>query len=302
MSSLLYVVSSILLSTSICNANANSNVNNIKETPIVTYGGEIKLFGEHDEVIHSPLPSDTIKTEDLPVGWDWREEGPDGLSVLTTDLNQHIPVYCGSCWAHASMSTLADRLKIASGGRSRDVIPSIQVLLNCGEYVGTCGGGDIHAAFRWVYANTIPDVTCQQYEAVDKECSAINTCATCSGSNCTAVAPTDYSTVKVTEYGRVIGDESIQKEIMGRGPVACYLNANCLKTYQPGDIAPYDNCKPYYFDHAIQLNGWGVDDDGTEYWIGRNSWGTYWGDAGFFRIVRGGNYDPIGCYWAQPEL
>ena len=39
----------------------------------------------------------------------------------------------------------------------------------------------------------------------------------------------------------------------------------------------YDTCQPYLFNHAIQLNGWGVDENGTDYWIGRNSWGTYWG-------------------------
>ena len=61
-------------------------------------------------------------------------------------------------------------------------------------------------------------------------------------------------------------------------------------------------CHPYVFDHAIQLSGWGTDEaTGIDYWIGRNSWGTYWGEHGFFRVVRGGAYNPIGCYWAVPD-
>ncbi len=55
----------------------------------------------------------------------------------------------------------------------RDVIPSVQVMINCGT-AGTCNGGDSNAANAWVYNNGIPDVTCQQYQAKNMEVSAFS--------------------------------------------------------------------------------------------------------------------------------
>lgn len=54
-------------------------------------------------------------------------------------------------------------------------------------------------------------------------------------------------------------------------------------------------------DHDISLVGYGVE-NGTKYWLGRNSWGSYWGINGFFKIVRGTNNLNIEshCGWAVP--
>ena len=39
----------------------------------------------------------------------------------------------------------------------------------------------------------------------------------------------------------------------------------------------------FLLDHEIAVVGWGSDSAG-QFWIGRNSWGSYWGEQGFFRV------------------
>lgn len=93
----------------------------------------------------------------------------------------------------------------------------------------------------------------------------------------------------------------MKKEIYARGPIGCGIDATSKLEAYTGGIFEQKKLFPMV-NHEIAVVGWGTADDGTEYWIGRNSWGTYWGEAGFFRIKMHENNLAIesDCDWGVP--
>ena len=59
-----------------------------------------------------------------------------------------------------------------------------------------------------------------------------------------------------------------------------------MQSYSSGIIDPTAAQCTTNLDHAIVIVGWGVE-GATKYWKVRNSWGTGWGEEGYFRIIRG---------------
>jgi cathepsin B len=257
------------------------------------------------------LEKTLFKTTTIPTSFDGRTAWPQCASVIGRVRDQS---NCGSCWAFGSTEGFSDRHCIATGKAvvfSAEDTNSCCSGIHCGFSNG-CNGGQPSGAWKWFtehgvstgldWAQMNTGESCKPYSM--QSCAhhvtppagmvACDTLPSYSTPTCTSTCSdskytkNSYSSDKVkakTSYS-VKGVENIQKELMEKGTLSVSLTVyEDFEAYKSG-VYRHVSGKSLG-GHAIKMIGWGVESDGTPYWICVNSWNNSWGEEGIFRILRG---------------
>lgn len=181
---------------------------------------------------------------------------------------------CGSCWAFSTVGALEAQLCGPS--------LSEEDLASCSRSNG-CSGGDFVSAFKWVASNGIASESGYPYTTGHAPTSATDSCIQSKEKRTVA---TDGRPVRVT------GENALKSAVKGRA-VSIAVDATCLQSYKQGILD--DTSCPTNLDHAVLLTGYGPG-----YWKVKNSWGTVFGEAGYFRVAWGKGMLGIGKDSAYP--
>ena len=207
-----------------------------------------------------------VKT--ISENFDWREKG-----IVNYIKNQG---QCGSCWAFSVVQALESQYALVYH-QLYDL--SEQNLVDCCDTSYGCDGGYQDRAFDyvlekqnglWMKQSDYP------YTATGGTCKFDQSKGVCKF----------YSYFRPTTTKN---EDEIAASCENDGVVSVAIDASLWDfNFYEGGIFDDPHCFNNFTDHAVGIVGFGVE-NGTKYWIVRNSWGPDWGEDGYIRMVRNKN-------------
>lgn len=215
--------------------------------------------GEAKVLLISPKTS-------LPSSFDWRNRGGNFVTPVRDQGD------CGSCWAFATTAALEAATLISAATPNIDLNLAEQVLLSCSG-AGNCEeGGSIDLASNFLRDTGLPAETCFPYQAVDGSCAAA-----CSGWQAEAYKIAGWSWV-ATEWP---GVDLLKNALYAQGPLVTTMAVYEDFYYYNSGVYSYTSGALQGF-HGVLIVGY---DEPGQYFIVKNSWGSGWGEMGYFRIA-----------------
>lgn len=220
-----------------------------------------EVLRQHQESAEKHKKSYALELPRLPPSFDWREKG------AVTDIKNQ--ARCGSCWAFATVANIEGQNFIVNGEL---LSLSEQELVDCDTNDNGCNGGLPSNAYKDLISENMGLELEKDYEY------------TARGQSCRV-----KSSLEKVFLSNWISISSIEDEmaaaLMKYGPLAIGINAGPMQLYMGGIADPFF-CNPRALDHGVALVAFG-NEKGKDFWAIRNSWGSRWGEKGYYRIVRG---------------
>jgi len=226
----------------------------------------------------------------VPETYDWRTQG-----VVTPVKNQQD---CGSCWAFSTTGNIEGQFAIKYGASKltsfseQEIVDCSHACCNITGYGPVCNQG-CNGGFQW---NAMYDIIA--WGGLEKESDYPYQ----GYPNPSCLKQQSKTIPSITKYTCLSTPSGPADEVQMQtysyqnGPISIALNAQLLMSYSSGIIDPFFPnfwCDPDALDHALLIVGWGSGEnwigETIDYWIVKNSWGTDWGENGYFRMARGEN-------------